>query len=72
MPLGEKPLSISLLKVFTCECALLYHIHPFCRLTMYIIVGIAVSPTLTIGMLVIGPDNSQVLFHQVTSADPLS
>ena len=41
------------------------HFVPFCLLcglTKYTAVGTALSPTLTVGMLAIGPGGSQVFF----------
>ena len=45
--------------------------HPLCELTKYPIIGTALSPTLTMGMLTIGPGDSEVLFSPATDADPL-
>ena len=36
--------------------------HLLCVLTKYTIVGTALSPALTVGMLAIGPGDSQALF----------
>ena len=35
---------------------------PLCRLTKYTVVDIALGPTLTVGMLAVGPGDSQALF----------
>ena len=44
--------------------------RPLCRLTKYTVVGTALGPTLTVGMLAVGPGNSQVFFFpQATSID---
>ena len=37
-------------------------LRPLCRLTKYTVVGTALSPALTVGMLAIDPVDSQVLF----------
>ena len=36
--------------------------HPLCKLSDYTVVGTALGPTLTVGMLAIGPGVSQMLF----------
>ena len=46
--------------------------HPLCGLTSYSVVGTALSPTLTMGMLAVGPGVSHVLFspgHQRRSTE---
>ena len=56
LPLGEKPLSIPPLEVFTCQCALLCPLLP--ELTKYNLVGGVLGPTLTVGMQATGPGDS--------------
>ena len=49
--------------------------QPFCGLTKYTVVGSALGPTLTVGMLAIGAGDSQVLFspgHQCRSTEVTS
>lgn len=68
LPLEEESFSIPLLKLFTCEFAVLCHLSPMCGLTKYPVVGTALNPTLTVGMSVNGPAVSQLspsLGHQV-------
>ena len=70
LPLRGKPLSNPPLELFTCGCALFF--HPFCELSDYIVVGTALSLTLTVVMLAIVPDVSQTLFspgHQHRSTE---
>ena len=62
LPLGEKPLSIPPLQVFTCQCALLCPLLPVNELTKYNVVGGVLGPTLTVGMPAIGLGDSQALF----------
>ena len=57
LPLGEKPLSIPHLELFTCGCALLCHLSH-----CYTVVGTAFGLTLTVGMPAIGPGVSEALF----------
>ena len=66
LPLGEKPLSISLLELCTCEYALLCPLS-HSRLSKYILVGTDLSSTLTVCMLAFVPGDS----HQAICADPL-
>ena len=69
--MGEEPLSIPPLELFTCECALLCHLSPIGEITKYIVYGTALGPTLIIDMPVIDPDISQAHFHLPTSTDLL-
>ena len=46
--------------------------HPLCGLTKYTVVDKALSPTLSVGMLAVGPGDSQALFspsHQCISTE---
>ena len=46
-------------------------VSPLCELSVYTVVGTALSPTLTVGMLAIDPMSFRYYFHQTTSVDPL-
>ena len=46
-------------------------LYPVCELSVYAVVGTALSPTLTAGMLAIDPMSLRHFFHQTTSIDPL-
>ena len=70
LPLEKKSLSIPSLELFTCECILLCHFSPIV-LTNCTVTGTALSPTLTMGMLVIGPGVFQTLFSLGHGTDPL-
>lgn len=61
-PLGEGPLRIPALELYTWECTLLCHFSHTCRLRKYTVVGTVLSSTLTMAMLTNGPDDSQVIF----------
>lgn len=45
--------------------------HPLCELTEYPVVGTALGPTLTVGMLTVGPVTLRSCFHQATDAHSL-
>ena len=64
LPLGEEPLSIPLLQLFTGECALSVTCHLLCGLTKNTVGGTAFGPTSIMGILAIGPGVSQALFSQ--------
>ena len=73
LPLGKKPLSIPPLELFIYECALLCPLSPLlCGLTKYTLFGTVLGPTLTVGVLAIGPSDPQTCcFHQAMGTDPL-
>lgn len=58
--------SSSLVNVLCCVI-----FYPSCEHSEYIVVGTALSPTLTAGMLAIDPMSLRHFFHQTTSIDPL-
>ena len=60
-PLGEKPLRIAPLGMFTSGCALCVTFMP-CASSRVTLVGTALGPTLTMGMMGHGPGVSQMLF----------
>ena len=69
--LGEEPLSIPSLELFTCECSLVCHLSPVVWVHKETIVGTALGPILTGRMLAIGPGVSQVFspVHQYISTE---
>ena len=72
-PLGEKPLRIAPLGMFTSGCALCINFMP-CASSHVTLVGTALGPTLTMGMMGHDPGVSQMLFspgHQHRSSYPL-
>ena len=64
LPLVGKPLTFTLLELFTCECTQLCPLLDFCVLTKCTVVGAALGPTLTVSMPAVGPGVSQVLFSR--------
>ena len=73
LPLGKKALSITPLELFTCWVCSVVKLFTCCAGSQkYTIVGTALSTTLTVGMLAIGPGVSQTLFspgHQCRSTE---
>ena len=62
LPLGDKPLSIPPLELFTVNVLCSVPFRPLCGLTKYTVVGTALGPTLTMGMPAVGSGDSQALF----------
>ena len=72
LPLGEKPLSIPPLEFSPVSMLCCVTFYLLCELTSYSLVGIALGPTLTMGMLAVVPGVSQALFspgHQCRSTE---
>ena len=73
LPLGEEPLNIPLIHLFTCECALLYHISPVVWVHKVYCCWHYSQPHLSCGYA----DNQllcflRYCFHQATSTEPLN